>query len=155
MAVRFASYDAAFVARVRAGGVDDYGLSPERAVSGGVGVPCRCCLDLVPAGAEMLIIAARPFSTLHPYAETGPIFLCAEDCAPWDGEGAPPILTTSPDYLLKAYSAEERIIYSTGGLVPAGELIARAEALFAEARVAYVDVRSARNNCFLTRIFRA
>jgi hypothetical protein len=155
MAVAFLTYDRAFVARVRGGGPDDYGLPAERVVADGVGNPCRCCLDQVPAGAGMLIVAARPFGAVQPYAETGPIFLCADDCAPWAGEGVPPILTTSPDYLMKGYSAEERIIYGTGGLVPAGGLIARAETLFEDARVAYVDVRSARNNCFQTRIVRA
>lgn len=155
MAVRFLSYDAAFVARVRAGGPDDYGLPPERGVSDGAGNPCRCCLRDVPEGRVMLVVAARPFARLHAYAETGPIFLCADDCAPWEGEGVPPILTTSPDYLLRGYSAVGRIVYGTGGLVLAGQVVARAEALFATAQVAYVDVRSARNNCFQTRIVRA
>lgn len=155
MAVRCLTYDPAFVARVREGGPDDYGLAAERVVSDGAGNPCRCCLDAVPAGAEMLIVAARPFGALQPYAETGPIFLCAGECGPWRDEGLPPILQSSPEYLLKAYSAKERIIYGTGRVVPQAEVAARAEALFAEPHVAYVDVRSARNNCFQTRIMRA
>lgn len=155
MTMKFMTYDRAFVARVRAGGPDDYGLVAERVVSDGAGTPCRCCLDQVPAGAGMLIVAARPFGALQPYAETGPIFLCADDCRPWEEEGVPPILRSSPDYLLKAYSDDERIIYGTGRVVPQDEIVARAEALFAEPRVAYVDVRSARNNCFQTRIVRA
>jgi hypothetical protein len=155
MTVRFLTYDREFVARVRAGGPDDYGLHAERTVSDGAGNPCRCCLDQVPAGAGMLIVAARPFPTLQPYAETGPIFLCADDCLPWDGVGVPPILTTSPDYLMKAHGANDRIIYGTGRVVGREEVVARAEALFVEPDVAYVDVRSARNNCFQTRIVRA
>jgi len=155
MAVQFLTYDRDFVARVRAGGPDDYGLKPERAVSDGAGNPCRCCLGQVPAGEDMLIVAARPFPTMQPYAETGPIFLCAADCAPWAGAGVPPILTTSPDYLVKGYGADDRIVFGTGHVVPAGEVVARAEVLFADPRVAYADVRSARNNCFQTRIVRA
>jgi hypothetical protein len=155
MAVRFETYDPVFVARVRAGGPDDHGLPPERAVSDGAGNPCRCCLGQVPEGAAMLIVAARPFARLQPYAETGPIFLCAADCAPWESAGVPPILTSAPDYLLKGYGADDRIVYGTGGVVPAGEVVARAETLFADGRVAYVDVRSARNGCYQTRIRRA
>ncbi len=67
----------------------------------------------------------------------------------------PPILTTSPDYLVKGYGADDRIVYGTGRVVPAEEIVARAETLFADRRVAYADVRSARNNCFQTRIVRA
>ena len=141
-----------FTASVRAGGPDANGQPAERAVSDGVGVPCRCCLRDVPAGQPYLILAARPFPEPQPYAETGPIFLCAEDCSPWPGEGTPPILRTSPDYLLKAYGPNHRIIYGTGRVTPAPELESYAAQLLSRGDVAYVDVRSARNNCFQTRI---
>lgn len=145
-------YDVAFVARVRAGEPDDYGRPAERAVSDGDGVPCRSCLRDVPAGRAYLIVAARPFQELQPYAETGPIFLCADDCVAWAGEGVPPVLASAPDYLVKGYSANERIVYGTGCVVSAAGLPARAEAILGDARVAFVDVRSARNNCFQARI---
>jgi Protein of unknown function (DUF1203) len=152
MTMTVVTYDPAFVARVRAGGPDDYGNPPERALSDGQGKPCRCCLRNVPAGAAMLVVAARPFAALQPYAETGPIFLCADNCAPWGGAGLPPILETSPTYLAKGYAADHRIVYGTGQIVAPAELLAHAESTFADPRVAYVDVRSARNNCFLARI---
>ena len=154
MSLHFAPYDATFVNAVRAGGPDAHGQASERAVSDGQGKPCRFCLDQVPSGAAMLILAARPFAAPQPYAETGPIFLCADDCAPWSGAGLPPVLTCSPDYLLKAYSGDDRIIYGTGRIVPQPELESYAEALLKRDDVAYVDVRSSRNNCFLTRITR-
>ena len=154
MHIQFHPYDAAFVASSRAGGPDAYGYPAEQAISDGDGVPCRSCLCDVPAGQAYLILAARPFDALQPYAETGPIFLCAQDCSPWAGDQVPPILGTSPDYLLKGYSTAQRIIYGTGRVVPAGDLAAYAEQLFHRAEVAYVDVRSARNNCFQTRITR-
>ena len=155
MTIRFEPYDPASVALWRGGGADDYGLAPECAASDGGGNPCRSCLRHVERGAPMLVLAACPFGRTHPYAETGPIFLHAEDCAPWSGEGAPPILATSPDYLVKGYGADERIVYGTGGIVAAEEVVARCEALLAEERIAFVDVRSARNNCFQTRARRA
>ncbi len=152
MSLHFHPYDPAFVASVRAGGPDANGQPAERAISDGHGTPCRSCLHDVPAGQEMLILAARPFPSLQPYAETGPVFLCASDCTPWPGDELPPILTTSPDYLLKGYSAQDRIVYGTGRIVPKDEIGSYAEQVFAAGNVAYIDVRSARNNCFQTRI---
>lgn len=155
MTIRFTPYDSAFVARVRGGGADAHDQPAERIVSDGQGTPCRSCLHDVAKGKTMLILAARPFPAPQPYAETGPIFLCADDCAPWAGDNVPPILTTSPDYLLKGYSADHRIIYRTGRITPADQITAYAETLLADPAVAFVDVRSARNNCFQTRIVRA
>ena len=78
MGVSFLSCDQGFVDQVRAGGPDAYGLPAERVVSDGEGNPCRSWLDHVPEGAGMLILAARPFPAMQPYAETGPILLCAQ-----------------------------------------------------------------------------
>ncbi|MFQ6548901.1 DUF1203 domain-containing protein [Aestuariibius sp. 2305UL40-4] len=150
--MRFLPYDQDFVDAVRAGGPDANGQAAERAVSGGVGTPCRCCLRNVPEGAQMLVLSARPFPVPQPYAEQGPIFLCAEPCAPWEGEGLPPILFESPDYLVKAYGADDRIVYGTGRIRPRSEMEEYARDLLGRVGVAYVDVRSARNNCFLTRV---
>ncbi|GHG87118.1 DUF1203 domain-containing protein [Pseudodonghicola xiamenensis] len=154
MTLQFHPYDSAFVAAVRAGGPDANGQPAERAVSDGAGNPCRHCLQNIPEGAPMLILAARPFPALQPYAETGPIFLCAAVCASWAGEGVPEILTTAPDYLMKGYGANDRIVYGTGRVVATADLPAYAETLLDDPRIAYVDVRSARNNCFQARITR-
>ena len=155
MTFQFDAYDPASVALWPGGGADDNGSAPERAVSDGPGNPCRSCLRDVEAGAPMLVLAARPFEGAHAYAETGPIFLHAEPCAPWDGAGTPPILATSPDYLVKGYGPDERIVYGTGGIVPAAEVPGRCAALLADRGIAFVDVRSARNNCFQARARRA
>ena len=143
------------VRALRAGGPDAYGNPPERVLATGSGNPCRHCLDFVPEGAEMLILAHRPFDRLQPYAETGPIFLCAGECAAWSGAGVPPILQTSPDFLLKGYTAEARISYGTGRVVARTEVADYAASLLERADIAFVDVRSARNNCFQLRITRA
>lgn len=143
------------VAALRVGGTDAYGLPSEHSVSSGDGMPCRHCLGHVPKGAAMLIFARRPFGALQPYAETGPIFLCADDCAAFDSEGLPPILTTSAGYLLKGYTADERIQYGTGKIMPPAEITSYAADLLTREEIAFVDVRSASNNCFLSRITRA
>ncbi|MCB2115389.1 MAG: DUF1203 domain-containing protein [Rhodobacteraceae bacterium] len=156
MTLIYDAMDSDEVARLRHGGGDANGQAPERgAISDGRGVPCRHCLRDTPAGEGYLVLAHRPFPAPQPYAETGPIFLCAGDCARWPGEGVPPILTTSPDYLLKGYSADFRIVYGSGRVVPRDEVEAYAEGLLTDPRIAFVDVRSARNNCFQLRIRRA
>ncbi|HIP24311.1 MAG TPA: DUF1203 domain-containing protein [Rhodobacteraceae bacterium] len=152
MKLRFHPYSSAWVAHIRQGGADDYGQPAERAISDGAGNPCRSCLDDVSKGAEMLICAARPFPEKQPYAETGPIFLCADECSPWTGEGVPPALRSSPDYLLKGYSADHRIVYGTGQITLAADIERVAAEILARAEVTFVDVRSARNYCFQCRI---
>lgn len=154
MAIHFAALPTQTAARYRAGARDAYGLLPERHVSDGPGNPCRHCLGFVPEGEAMLIHAHRPFHTLQPYAETGPIFLCAEPCPRWEGEGRPPALS-APDYIVRGYGHDHRILYGTGAVVPTDAIAACAEALLADTRVAYLHVRSARNNCYQCRIDRA
>ncbi len=114
MVLTYLPYDAEEVASLRAGGPDAYGNPAERAISDGIGKPCRSCLNDVPAGAQMLICAARPFGHLQPYAETGPVFFCADDCTPHHGHALPPVLRKSPDYLVKAYDQTDRIMYGRG-----------------------------------------
>lgn len=140
------------VENLRAGGPDANGLPAEKAVSDGTGMPCRHCLKNIPQGAGMLILAHRPFSTLHPYAELGPIFLCAAACNAFADDALPPILGTSAGYLLKGYTAEERIRYGTGKIVAPNDIRTYAADLLAREDIAFVDVRSASNNCFMTRI---
>ena len=141
------------VRALQAGGVDSYGLLPERRVSDGGGNHCRHCLRMIPDGAGMLVLAHRPFGTVQPYAETGPIFLCADACEAGGGAEVPEILA-SPDYIVRGYGADERIVYGTGGVVATGGIPGRAAELLADARVAFVHVRSARNNCFQLRVER-
>lgn len=137
------------------GATDAYGLKPERKVSDGHGVPCRHCLKEVAAGEMYLVLAYRPFPELQPYAETGPIFLHAEECErAEEGETLPKMLT-SPDYIVRGYGKDDRIVYGSGAVTPTDEIVSRAEALLERDDIAYVHVRSARNNCYQCRIERA
>lgn len=142
------------VRALQAGGPDANGQPPERKLSDGGGNPCRHCLRYIPEGAEMLVLAHRPFPALQPYAETGPIFLCAEPCARHDGDGLPEVFTRAPDYLIKGYGTDDRIVYGTGQVVARDAMMEAAEAILADPRVAYVHIRSARNNCYQARIGR-
>lgn len=151
--MRYAAIPTKTARHYQAGGADANGQAPERVVAEGTGNPCRHCLKMVPEGAGMLILAHRPFPAPQPYAELGPIFLCAAPCEQGGGEAVPEILA-SPDYILRGYGPDDRIVYGTGGVVATGKIPARAEALFADPSVAYLHVRSARNNCNQLRIER-
>jgi hypothetical protein len=132
---------------------DAYGLAPERRISPG-GYPCRHCLGEIAAGEDYLTLAYRPFPTLQPYAETGPIFLHAEACTRYAAcEILPPMLT-GPDYILRGYGADDRIVYGTGAVTPTAAIATRAASLLTDPGIAYVHVRSARNNCYQCRIER-
>ena len=152
--MKYSALPTDIVRAYQAGKVDAYGHTPEHAISKGPGTPCRHCLKNVPEGAGMLILAYRPFDGLHPYAETGPIFLCADPCARYGGNALPPVLTTSPSYLVKGYSSDDRIVYGTGAIVPATDIADHATQVFKDPKVTYAHVRSASNNCYLARIDR-
>ena len=154
MSIRFVPVKSATAAALRIG-PDAYGLPPEMAgPSDGSDTPCRHCLSQVPAGRPLVIVAHRPFGGLSPYTETGPIFLCAEDC-PAGGPDFSAAMLTSASYILRGYDQDERIIYGTGSVVPTPEIPARCAALFARAEIAFIHVRSASNNCFHVRVERA
>jgi Protein of unknown function (DUF1203) len=151
--MRFEAIATKVVRAYQAGGADANGQVPERMVSDGDGFPCRHCLTMIPKGAGVLVLAHRPFPAPQPYAEVGPIFLCADECRAGGGEALPAMLT-SPEYIVRGYGADDRIVYGTGGVVLTGAIVARAAEVFGDDRVAYVHVRSARNNCYQCRIDR-
>lgn len=139
-----------------AGGVDAYGFRPEIMLSDGPGHPCRHCLDNIDEGETLFVLAYRPFPQLQPYAETGPVFLHANACNRYRAEQVrPPILETSKDYILCGYGDDDRIVYGTGKVTLKEDIGDYAAKLFERDDVAYVHVRSARNNCYQCRIDRA
>ena len=151
--MRFSPIPTPLVRAYQSGGLDANGQVPERQISDGDGNPCRHCLDLIPKGAEMLVLAHRPFPAPQPYAEVGPIFLCADACEAGGGAAMPQILE-SPTYIVRGYGPDDRIVYGTGAVVATETLPEEAARRLADPRIAYVHVRSARNNCFQVRIDR-
>jgi len=149
--IRFIALPTELVRRIRGGALDANGMTAERTISSGNRNPCRHCLHEVPEGADMLVLAHRPFPGLQPYAEVGPIFLCADDCERWDGAGLPPVLSNRARHLIKGYDADDRIVDGTGRIVAIEELPQALPALFDDSRVRYVHVRSATNNCYTCR----
>ena len=149
MSFTFEPMDETTASHLRAGGSDSYGNPPERRISDGTGIPCRRCMRMVGKDEPYLVAAWRPFSRLHAYTETGPVFLHANSCTPemTEPDGLPAFLT-SPDYILRGYDAEERIVYGTGGVVARDAIPARIRELLGTALVKAVHIRSSRNNCY-------
>jgi len=138
-----------------AGGKDAYGFPPEKMISDGPGHPCRHCLANIDAAEELYVFAYRPFPDLQPYAETGPIFLHAKPCRRYQAEEVQPaVLQTSRDFILRGYGDNNRIVYGTGAVIPKEDIATYAAGLLERDDIAYVHVRSARNNCYQCRIDR-
>jgi len=152
-AIRFSALPCAVVRALQAGGPDAYGHPAERAIAEGTGNPCRHCLKPIPEGAGMLILAHRPFPATQPYAETGPIFLCEKPCARADDGAALPEILAAPDYIVRGYADDDRIVYGTGvGWWRRRISLPMRPRSVADPRVAYAHVRSARNNCYQCRV---
>ena len=149
--IRFTPIPTETVRAYQSGGPDANGQLPERHISDGGGNPCRHCLGMIPKGAAMLVLAHRPFPAPQPYAEIGPIFLCAAPCTAGGGPDLPAMLNSS-DYIVRGYGADNRVVYGSGAVTSTDQIAGRAAQLLADPRITYVHVRSARNNCFQVRI---
>ena len=153
--LRFQAMPSDLVRAYQAGAPDAYGRKPETRKSDGPGFPCRHCLTDIAAGDDVLVLAHRPFSALQPYAETGPIFLHATPCARHpDVDRTPDMFLSRPQMIVRGYSADERIVYGTGAVVPSERIAATAAAILARPDIAFVHLRSASNNCFQCRVER-
>lgn len=153
--MRYSALPTPIVRALQKGGPDAYGHPAERRQSDGLANPCRHCLQNIPQGRDMLILAHCPFPAPQPYAETGPVFLCADPCPQGGGTHMPAILHMSPDYLLKGYCDRDRIVYGTGAVIAQDQIERYGGKILSQPCVAYVHVRSARNNCYQLRIDRS
>lgn len=154
MQIAFHALPTEVVAKIRLTGLDAYGQKVERHVSEGGVYPCRHCLGEIPEGETYLILAHRPFVAQHAFAETGPIFLCEKTCARADPDETLPETLRADQFILRSYDHAERILYGTGKVVPTGAIPDTARAMLADPDVAFVDIRSAANNCYQCRVKR-
>lgn len=138
----------------RNGELDANGQKPEHSIAA-VSLPCRVCLGQIKSGQSALLLAYRPFPYLQPFAETGPIFIHADNCTAYEASEILPPMLDSPDYIVRGYSHDDRIIYGTGAVTLTANIPARAAELLERDDVAYVHIRSARNNCYQCRVDRA
>lgn len=134
---------------------DANGQLPEHAISDGQGNPCRHCLTNIPKDAPMLILGYRPFPARQPYAELGPIFLCAGQCGRHkDSEFLPDIFKNTDNYLIRGYDAQDRIVYGSGQVTKTDLIQQAIKNGFTNSRIDYFHMRSASNNCFQAKVTR-
>ncbi|NNE22749.1 MAG: DUF1203 domain-containing protein [Rhizobiales bacterium] len=155
MTIRFHALPTEDVRRLQAGEPDANGQIPERQISEGGGNPCRHCLQFIPEGEEMLVLAYRPFPDRQPYAEVGPIFLCATPCSRHaETQELPQMVRDKEHIIIRGYTSDNRIKYGTGQVIETRDIPAVAETIFSDQAIAYIHLRSSVNNCFQARIER-
>jgi hypothetical protein len=95
----------------------------------------------------------RPFPAAQPYAEQGSVFFHPNPCV-WHAEGVnvPRTFFKREAYLIRGYSAYDRIAYGTGRIVAPTFQAETAHHTFRDPRVRYIHVRSVSNDCFQCRI---
>lgn len=113
---------------------------------------CRVCLELSAPGEPVLLLAHRPHPEGVVYAETGPLFIHARDCAPYaDADRYPPRFPQRK-VVLKAFSRAHEIVDARHALDARPEQVIAA--LFADPRVDYIHARNLGYGCFMFRIER-
>lgn len=140
--------------RLRAGAPDANGQPALRRTARGMANPCRHCLQLIPDGAEKLVLAYRPFEGVQPYAEVGPVFLHADECSRYDAQTLPHWFAYLTPAIIRGYGTDHWIRYETGAVVSGSELTEKCQEILADPEVAYVHIRS-KFNCFQCRVERA
>lgn len=145
--------------RLRAQGHDDYGHPWVPQVRDEGGRPLRCCLrDSVPEESIALIayapVRADFAQTTGPYAEVGPIFVHAEECDGYTGDGSYPRQWSGRRQVLRAYHFDGSI---AGGafLEPGDDRDAAARELLADPDVAFIHSRNVVFGCYMLEIQRA
>ena len=153
MNLKFAALPTEPVRALQAGGLDANGHAPEVDISDGLGNPCRHCLRDIPQGQKMLVLAYRPFPCAQPFAELGPIFLCADPCERHtDSVELPTMFSRREKMLIRAYGGDDRIVYGTGQVVETKNIATEASKLLEREETAYLHMRSASYNCYQCRI---
>ena len=141
------------VDRLRAGGLDANGQPALVRTAEGLANPCRHCIGLIAEGDPKLVLAYRPFERIHPYAETGPIFLHEARCERYDREELPAWFAYLEPAIIRGYGEDDWIRYDTGDVVPGRDLTAACRTILRDSTVAYVHIRS-KYNCFQCRVDR-
>lgn len=114
---------------------------------------CRVCLDLSHPDESVLLVAHRPFASVQPYAEMGPIFVHQRECHPYPEVDAWPARFPRTAVVLRGYSAEDRIVAAeTVGERPAEQVVRE---MFANPAVCYLHARNRDYGCFMFRIDRS
>ena len=114
--------------------------------------PCRHCLRWAQPGERVILFPYAAIPSGQPYAETGPIFVHADECQRY---------CTTNEYpadfrngrVFRAYDSKYNIIDAQ--IVNGSEPEVAIEGLFQNPDTTFVDARSATRGCFTFRVQRA
>jgi hypothetical protein len=133
---------------VKAGSADHALITVDSAESS----PCRHCLRWAQPGERVILFPYAAIPSGHPYSETGPIFVHANECQRYSATNEYPADFRN-GRVLRAYDSNYNIIDAQ--VVNGSEPEVVIESLFQNADTAFVDVRSVSRGCFTFRVQRA
>ena len=133
---------------VKAGAADHALITVDSAESS----PCRHCLRWAQPGERVILFPYTAIPSGHPYSETGPIFVHANECQRYSSTNEYPA-DFRDGRVLRAYDSNYNIIDAQ--VVNGSEPEVVIESLFQNADTAFVDVRSVTRGCFTFRVQRA
>ena len=114
--------------------------------------PCRHCLRWAQPGERVILFPYAAIPSGHPYSETGPIFVHADECQRYSATNKYPADFRN-GRVFRAYDAKYNIIDAE--IVNGSEPEVVIESLFQNPDTAFVDVRSVTHGCFTFRVQRA
>ena len=133
---------------VKAGAVDHALITVDSPESS----PCRHCLRWAQPGERVILFPYTAIPSGHPYSETGPIFVHANDCQRYSSTNEYPA-DFRDGRVLRAYDSNHNIIDAQVANGSEPEVVI--ESLFQNADTAFVDARSISRGCFTFRVERA
>jgi hypothetical protein len=140
--------DPARLATVRDRGVDGDGNAVVAFPAEGW-EPLRCCLDIAQLGHPIALIAYSPLTTRSPWTETGPVFICAQECGGYPTVHELPERQRTGPKILRTYRPDGTLNYDHITSVPDGVDIGdQLTALLDQPDVAIVHVRAVLAQCF-------
>src|SRR6187549_1304753 len=129
-----------------------YGHPAHQELAGGTG-PCRCCLKpFVPGRDQRLLFTWRPPGADGDLMAPGPVFIHAQHCAAYDGNGFPEDLRVLPLAFEARLSGSRVSELSRRDDVSAE---AQMRVLFEEHAAEWLHLRHAEAGCFIARVDRA
>ena len=115
--------------------------------------PCRLCLRTFREGEEMRILFTHDtYAGVSEFAQPGPVFIHADDCGRYDGDGFPPELRAL-ELTFEGVAAGPRVVAlerTTGddAVRAIGNLLQMPD-------VDYINVRNTEAGCFVARVDRS
>jgi Protein of unknown function (DUF1203). len=114
--------------------------------------PCRHCLRWAQPGERVILFPYAAIPPGHPYSETGPIFVHANECQRYSATNEYPADFRN-GRVFRAYDSNYNIIDAQ--VVDGSEPEVVIESLFQNPNIAFVDARSVTRGCFTFRVQRA